>query len=79
MEGVVVGALVGTLVGMPVEGVEEGLADGNDKKISGMGGTHSSAASDGTPQRQNLLRQHCPEAHSSPPKQGVMAEKLECS
>jgi len=62
--------------------VDVGIATGKlvgdevDKKMSGTGGTHSLAATEGTPHKQYLLRQHCPEPHSSPAKQGVMAEKL---
>ena len=75
--GSAVGAVVGPSDGLAAgnaEGIPVGIADGT--KMSGMGGIHSSIGSEGTPQRQYLLRQHDPERHSSPPKHGVMAEKL---
>ena len=70
VEGKAEGALEGISV-MDALGVVEGASEGDDvgvsEKKSGTGGTHSFLASDGTPHKQYLERQHCPALHSSPP------------
>ena len=68
--------VLGCVVGLYVSDAEKGVVGNEvDKKLSGTGGTHSLAATEGTPHRQYLPRQHSPESHSSPAKHGVIAKK----